>query len=95
MSEQPKYELKKSDIAATGAERFAWWVFGIGALITVISFVTLMNAMGSYRADASTPALWLSLGFGLMALMLVPALILAGQRQLLEQRTNAGTAPTL
>lgn len=74
------------------AETFAWWMVGIAVAVAFFSALAYMGQVNDYQGDPTTALGWLTVALTLMGLMLVPALILTGMRQLLTHRDSARAA---
>lgn len=68
---------------ATGAETACWIIVGIAAAVWMIAGITYLNAASSYASTAETAALgWMTVAQSLGGVVLIPALLLTGARQL-------------
>ncbi|WP_144796191.1 hypothetical protein [Microbacterium paludicola] len=71
------------DRGITLVEAIAWGIFGLGAIIYVITFVMISNAR--YGQDLSAAASWMSFAGAIAGSTFPAALILTGVRHLLPR----------
>lgn len=80
-------------ISATAAEGFAWTIFAVAAIVAFVAGIAFGIEQNSYYGNPAVPLVWMSVGVALAGLTLVPALLLAGQRELLVQRLALRARP--